>query len=262
MATDPKETTRSAPQETTCPAPQGTACSAPQVPQDTTSSAPQETTSSTPKETASSAPKETTSSAPQETTEKTAKSSVPSKSVTDIIVQDHKEVKAMYDEYKKAVTVEEKVNIRNQLVKALVKHDECEQMFAYPLLKNKIDKDESKEYFNKCLADHQEMRTLLHHVRYLDIKEDTNIDVEMDKAMQVVSHHMDLEEKEVLPMMSENLSQEELTKAGHDFEQHKPKALTRPHPDAPSAGLSASLANVIIRPFDMARDFIQSENKD
>jgi hypothetical protein len=201
--------------------------------------------------------KETTTAIQQTVTEP----SMPSKSITDIIIQDHEEAKAMYEEYKKAATVDEKTKIRNHLIKVLVKHDECEQMFAYPLLKDKIEKAQAKEYFNKCLADHQEMRTLLHHVRYLDTKED-DIDAKMDNAMQTVFYHMEFEEKEVLPLMSQYLTQEELKKAGRDFEEHKPKALTRLHPDAPASGLPAFAANIVLRPFDAIRNFMEGENKD
>jgi hemerythrin-like domain-containing protein len=185
-----------------------------------------------------------------------------SKNIADVIVQDHNEAKAMYEEYKKATTVGEKTKIRNELIKALVKHDECEQMYAYPLLKDKIQMNKAKEYFDECLSDHQEMRTLLHHVRYLDVEKDTSLDSKMENTMQTIFKHMELEENEVLPLMNQHLGQEELKRAGHNFETHKSKAGTRPHPDAPPAyNLRGAAANAVLAPFDMARDFMEGESK-
>ncbi|RCH80751.1 hypothetical protein CU098_006530, partial [Rhizopus stolonifer] len=51
--------------------------------------------------------------------------------------------------------------------------------------------------------------------------------------MKSVFDHVEKEENEVLPLLNENLSEDDLKRVGSSFKAHKLTAVTRPHPNAP-----------------------------
>ncbi|KAI8074214.1 uncharacterized protein B0P05DRAFT_547729 [Gilbertella persicaria] len=176
--------------------------------------------------------------------------------VIDLIVQDHNNAKALYEKYKSSSDWDEKKQLRNKMIKALVQHDECEQLLVYPLLREKIGGKLGEDHYARSLAEHQELRDLLYGVRYADMKANPQqFDSKLKNAMDAVFSHVAVEENEVLPLLRQNLSEEELKKVGASFKAHKPTAVTRPHPNAPMQGYPAAMANLVMKPFDKVKDF-------
>ncbi|OBZ81346.1 hypothetical protein A0J61_10605 [Choanephora cucurbitarum] len=182
--------------------------------------------------------------------------------ITDLIINDHDEARNLHEDYLKATDIKEKKRLRNQLVKVLVLHDECEQVTAYPLLRDKVPGDESKKEYERSLDEHQQLRTLLHEVRYADMENDPEFDSKLKKAMDTAFKHIDTEEQKVLPMMKENIDQKQLLEAGDSYINHKKMATTRPHPHAPQQGIAAEAANIIMGPFDKLRDTFYQDDAD
>ncbi|KAI8363997.1 hypothetical protein EDC96DRAFT_208934 [Choanephora cucurbitarum] len=176
--------------------------------------------------------------------------------VIDLIVKDHNDAKALYEKYKSSSDWDEKKKLRNQMIKTLVQHDECEQLLVYPLLREKIGGTLGEEHYARSLAEHQELRDLLYGVRYADMKENPRqFDFKLQNAMNAVFQHVAIEENEVLPLLREKLTEEELKTVGASFKAHKPTAVTRPHPGAPMQGYPAAMANLVMKPFDKVKDF-------
>ncbi|KAI7899248.1 uncharacterized protein BX663DRAFT_545811 [Cokeromyces recurvatus] len=175
--------------------------------------------------------------------------------IIDLIIKDHRHAENLYESFKNAPNLEEKTKLRNKLVKTLVQHDEVEQLLVYPLLREKIGGQIGESHYERSLNEHQELRNLMYDVRYSDVKVDTpQFQEKIQKAMDYVIFHVQQEEKDVLPLLRQHLTEEELKKVGASFVAHKPTAVTRPHPNAPAQGYPAAMANLVMKPFDLARD--------
>lgn len=180
---------------------------------------------------------------------------IKSDNIIDLIKKDHNEAKELYEKYKKTENKDDKKNICNKLIKKLVQHDEVEQLLVYPLLREKIGGKIGEEHYERSLSEHQDHRNLLYDVKKSNISNDIDFDKKLEIAMISVFDHVKKEESEVLPLLNENLSEDDLKRVGSSFKAHKLTAVTRPHPNAPSQGLPAVLANVVTKPFDILKDF-------
>lgn len=178
--------------------------------------------------------------------------------IVDLIVADHNKAKDLYKKYKESNDVNEKVNLRNKLVKALVQHDECEQLLMYPLLREKVGGSVGEGHYARSLSEHQELRELMYRVRYADVKSNPKqFDFKLDNAMHSVFLHVEQEEKEVLPLLTQHCTEEELQKVGASFKAHKPVTVTRPHPSAPAQGWPLAVSSLVLKPFDYVRDYFE-----
>jgi hemerythrin superfamily protein len=180
---------------------------------------------------------------------------IKSDNVIDLIINDHNEAKELYEKYKKTNEKNVKKNICNSLIKKLVQHDEVEQLLVYPLLREKIGGKIGEDHYERSLSEHQEHRNLLYKVKQSNINNDLDFDKKLEDAMKSVFYHVKKEESEVLPLLKENISENDLKRIGSSFKAHKLTAVTRPHPDAPTQGFPAAVANIITKPFDLLKDF-------
>lgn len=177
-------------------------------------------------------------------------------SIIDLVKADHEQAKSLYEQYKASNDLDEKIKLRNSIVKTLVQHDECEQLLMYPLLREKVGGNLGEEHYGRSLAEHQELRELMYRVRYADVKANPKqFDFKLENAMNAVFHHVAEEEKEVLPLIAQHCTEEELRRVGASFKAHKPVSVTRPHPSAPSQGYPAAVSNLILKPFDLVKDY-------
>ncbi|KAI8368495.1 hypothetical protein BD560DRAFT_331038 [Blakeslea trispora] len=182
--------------------------------------------------------------------------------ITDLIINDHDEARNLYEDYKKTTDMKQKKKIRNQLVKVLVLHDECEQVTAYPFLRDKVPGEAANHEYQRSLDEHQELRSLLYEIRYADMENDSDFDSKLQAAMDSAFKHIDTEEQNVLPMIKEHVDQKQLVEAGDSYMKHKKLATTRPHPNAPKEGFAAQAANIMMGPFDKLRDALYHSDDD
>ncbi|KAI8645275.1 hypothetical protein BD408DRAFT_83974 [Parasitella parasitica] len=179
-----------------------------------------------------------------------------SENIVDLVIADHNHAKALFERYKACTNLDEKVRVRNSLVKVLVQHDECEQLLMYPLLREKVGGGIGEEEYRRSLSEHQELRELMYRVRYADIKANPKqFDFKLEIAMDGVLKHVEQEEKEVLPLLTQHCTEDELKRVGASFKAHKPVTVTRPHPSAPTQGYPLAISSLIMRPIDMIRDY-------
>ncbi|KAG1579628.1 hypothetical protein G6F47_012765 [Rhizopus delemar] len=143
----------------------------------------------------------------------------------------------------------------SNISKAAIQHDEVEQLLVYPLLRENIGGKIGESHYERSLSEHQDHRNLLYNVKQSNINNDIDFDKKLDIAMKSVFDHVEKEENEVLPLLNENLSEDDLKRVGSSFKAHKLTAVTRPHPNAPSQGFSAAITNVVTKPFDLLKDF-------
>lgn len=180
-----------------------------------------------------------------------------SDNVIDLIKNDHAEAKELYAKYKETTAKEDKKKICSSLIKKLVQHDEVEQLLVYPLLREKIGGSVGEGHYERSLEEHQDHRNLLYQVKQSNIFTDENFDEKLDNAMTSVFDHVQKEESDVLPLLQQNVSEDDLKRVGASFKAHKYTAATRPHPSAPTQGYPAALANVLVKPFDLLADFLE-----
>lgn len=186
---------------------------------------------------------------------------IKSDSIIDLILADHSNAKALYENYKASEDLATKQKVANNLIRELVLHDECEQLLVYPMLREKVGGETGEKHYERSLAEHQEHRELLYSVKQSSVKESPNeFDARLKKAMDSVFHHIAQEEAEVLPLLREHLSEDDLKRIGASFKAHKPVTATRPHPSAPRQGYPAALGNAVLKPFDALRDWLEGDN--
>ena len=128
-------------------------------------------------------------------------------------------------------------------------------MLVYPLLREKIGGKIGEDHYERSLSEHQDHRNLLYNVKNSNIINDLDFDKKLEIAMKSVFDHVKKEETEVLPLLNENISEDDLKRIGSSFKAHKLTSVTRPHPNAPKQGFPAAAANVITKPFDIINDF-------
>lgn len=185
--------------------------------------------------------------------------SAESNNLIDLILADHTKAKEIYEKYKKEDKISEKGPIAKELIKTLVAHDECEQIYLYSLMKKNLTGDKKDALYDESLKEHQELRELLYEVTKTDINKDfEKYDGTLKKAMEALFDHINMEESEVLPAIRSNTSEDEFKKSGIAFKAHKPFCPSRPHPSAPQTGMAAMAGHVLLAPFDAARDFFEA----
>lgn len=81
------------------------------------------------------------------------------------------------------------------------------------------------------------------------------------KLMLEFVAHAEAEERDVLPLLEEHVTKEELHRLGERFEQAGTLVTTRPHPLAPSEGAAAVAAHLATKPLDALRDKLSGRDE-
>jgi len=116
---------------------------------------------------------------------------------------------------------------------------------------------DGEKIHDHALKEHQEIRELLYEVDNTKV-DDPSHPEKLEKAMKAVTHHVEEEESELLPLIEKLYSVEELKKVGASFKVHKYTAPTRPHPSTPMQGPLAAAAGMMAKPIDLARDAVRN----
>lgn len=175
-------------------------------------------------------------------------------STDDLITEvkrDHRELETFYDNFKRASTDEESNKWFHQFVWELSRHSVGEELVMYPLM-------ETINAQGKALADdsrkeHHKVKELL-----LDASKEKDSDAfisKMTNIMEDLTQHIKKEETDDLVFLSDNVTPDNLRKAGKSFSMKKKLAPTRPHPTIPEKPVALEAAlGLLIAPIDKFRD--------
>jgi hemerythrin superfamily protein len=131
--------------------------------------------------------------------------------VVDLIMQDHREVERLFDELKNHP--EKRPLLTPVLCGLLVAHSRAEESEVYPVAKDEAGETDEVEHSQE---EHAEAERLL--AELLDCEYDSpQYDEKLQKVVEAVTHHVEEEEKTVLPGMRKGLSAERRYQLGERF---------------------------------------------
>jgi hemerythrin superfamily protein len=154
--------------------------------------------------------------------------------VVAILMQDHREVEAMFNELnglrgsREDATVQRRKDLAEQVVIELVRHSVAEEAEVYPRIRERIDPAEA----DRLIHEQSEAELTMKRLEKLDADQ-PEFEAELQKLMSEIKAHVAEEEQVAFPRLREVFSADELADMGRKVQAVKKTAPTRPHPSAP-----------------------------
>jgi hemerythrin superfamily protein len=141
--------------------------------------------------------------------------------VVDMLKQDHEKVKGLFEEFQDSEG-REQAEIAKTAIQELEVHAQLEEKLIYPAIREAIDEDET---MNEAVEEHHVVHVLIGELKKLK-PSDERFQAKFSVLSELVKHHIEEEEGEILPKAEEsNLDWEELeTQVMKKKEQLKAKA--------------------------------------
>jgi hemerythrin superfamily protein len=148
-----------------------------------------------------------------------------------VILADHREVEAVFTELESGQgSPGHRRDLADHVIAELVRHSVAEEQYMYPAAREVLpDGDQIAEHE---LEEHAEAEKVMKDLDGLDAT-DPRFDELLSKLMQDVRHHIQDEEKDLLPRLQGACSDEQLRDLGEKVLRAKKSAPTHPHPSAP-----------------------------
>lgn len=170
---------------------------------------------------------------------------------------DHEKVLAMLDELERGpvATTPEALAERKRLVTELVMaesaHEAVEEEFFWPSVQHWLD--EGRALAAPALQQEQDAKYVLQRLEEMDAGE-TGFEALVSRITADGRAHIAYEEREVWPVVQEQMSPTELQSVGKKMEAAKTLAPTRPHPHTPPKPVVLKGAGPIVAGIDKLRD--------
>ncbi|WP_408888472.1 hemerythrin domain-containing protein [Myxococcus faecalis] len=125
--------------------------------------------------------------------------------VIDLLIQQHREVDALFLAFRNASDDTSRKELCIQLAEALMLHSTIEERWVYP----KATRVVGDEKIQHAEEEHQEMTKLLGDI--VRMRDDMNaVKLKVDALETVVKRHVADEEKNILPQVAKNVTEKEL----------------------------------------------------
>jgi hemerythrin-like domain-containing protein len=123
-----------------------------------------------------------------------------------LLKDDHKKVKDLFRQFEKARTADRKKKIAEEAMHELEIHAEVEEEIFYPAAKAKADK-EGKELVAEAVEEHHVVKMLIGELQAMpEVNE--QYEAKFTVLIENVEHHIEEEEKEMLPDAKKTLGKE------------------------------------------------------
>lgn len=148
-----------------------------------------------------------------------------------LIIQDHRNFERAFQELERGQgSPEHRRQLVDHVIADLVRHSVAEEQFMYPAARDYIDSGD--HIVAHELAEHAEAERLMKDLEDVEPTE-PRFDQLVGKLITDVRHHLEEEERDLLPKLQGSLSPEQLSDLGKKVQLAKDAAPTRPHPSAP-----------------------------
>jgi hemerythrin-like domain-containing protein len=162
----------------------------------------------------------------EERTETSAESGE-SQSATDLLKQQHEEVRKLFKEYKSAG--ERAHSTRKKIMdtagEKLDVHAKLEETIFYPACRS-LNDEKAQKMVGESLEEHAIVKRLIREMRGLD-GSDENFEAKASVLMENVEHHADEEERDLFPVAERELEDEELVELGAEMAALQQRLMTR-----------------------------------
>jgi hemerythrin-like domain-containing protein len=148
-----------------------------------------------------------------------------------VITADHRAVEGIFRELESGSgTPEYRRELADHAITELVRHSVAEEQFMYPAARRRLrDGDELADHE---IEEHAEAERVMKDLENLPATEPRFEELLRD-LISDIRHHIQDEEKDLLPKLQQAYSPEELRELGEKVMRAKKFAPTRPHPSAP-----------------------------
>lgn len=159
-----------------------------------------------------------------------------------VITSDHRDVERVFTELEAGTgSPEHRRALVDHVITELVRHSAAEEQFMYPAARRVLDNGD--ELADHELEEHAEAERVMKDLEGLS-PTDPRFEELLGNLMKDIRHHIDDEEKDLLPKLQHACSPEDLRDLGEKVLRAKKFAPTRPHPNAPDR----PPANLILDP--------------
>ncbi|NTX05724.1 hemerythrin domain-containing protein [Myxococcus llanfairpwllgwyngyllgogerychwyrndrobwllllantysiliogogogochensis] len=125
--------------------------------------------------------------------------------VIDLLIQQHREVDALFQAFRRAPDDTSRKELCIQLAEALMLHTTIEERWVYPKAARVVGDDKIEH----AEEDHQEMTKLLGEI--VRMRDDMNaVKARVDSLERVVKRHIADEEQNILPQVAKNVTEKEI----------------------------------------------------
>ena len=148
----------------------------------------------------------------------------------ELIERDHREVEQLFREWEQGDPGARR-DVVQTIIRELSVHAAIEEQVLYPAMRRLLP--DGERLMQEAIQEHQEAKEVLSD---LEAKgpEDPGFTQKVGALIQDVRHHVEEEERELLPSLASAMSDQELDELGERLEIARRAAPTRPHPHAPS----------------------------
>lgn len=138
---------------------------------------------------------------------------------TDLIRADHRRVEQLYQQYQAGTGhTQQRHALIEQICHELEIHAQLEESIFYPALRARLGST-GKDLVAEGIKEHGEMKRLISLLQTHDMT-DTKCEQTMGQLMQGVQHHVQEEEREMLPQAEQQLGRD-LDRLGQEMQQKK-----------------------------------------
>jgi hemerythrin superfamily protein len=175
-------------------------------------------------------------------------------SAIDVLKQDHRAMEQLFGQYQEATaSPERKQEIVNQVIRELSVHAAVEEEILYPTVREAVP--DGDELAQESLQERHQAKQLLAELDGMS-RDDLGFDERIGRLMEDIRHHVEEEEGE-FPKLQQALDEVTLADVGHELEEAKKRAPTRPHPAAPDQPPGIKVASPAAALLDRIRDKLQ-----
>lgn len=175
---------------------------------------------------------------------------------TDLITllsDEHREVEQMFGRLESLAggTSEDAENVARDVVVSLVKHSVAEEIYLYPLVRERLSG--GNEVADQEVSEHEQAEQTMQRLEALQ-PSDEDFWPAVHELMREIRQHVHEEETELFPRLRNECGEQELRELATKVQQAEMVAPTRPHPSSPSEGTSLAALAPGAGLVDRARD--------
>ncbi|MFB2918888.1 MULTISPECIES: hemerythrin domain-containing protein [Aerosakkonema] len=135
----------------------------------------------------------------------------------ELIKADHRQVEKLFSKIEKTEDPDKLYEYFNELYAELNVHAQAEELTLYPAMR---DHQEIEDLVEEAEEEHDEAKILLEEIKSLS-PSSPEFKKKIRQLKQAVLHHVEEEESEVLPQVSEYMSEAELNQVAKEFQDTK-----------------------------------------
>ncbi|MFB2835260.1 hemerythrin domain-containing protein [Floridanema evergladense] len=139
--------------------------------------------------------------------------------VIELIKSDHRKVESLFSEMEKAKDPKKMQKLFDEIYTELTLHAKVEELTIYPTMRNY---DETHDMVEEAEEEHTEVKELLEELKSMR-PSDSEFMATIEELKDAVQHHVEEEESEILPSVSDSMDEQEMKELAKEFQEAKSK---------------------------------------